>query len=122
MLFQVAVEISLLAEAALAHGALEGPLLVMNVPHVALEVAGYAEAALAVLALVGLFAGVSTKVTRQVGRPGEVLAAKLARVAVFDFTSERGRLIRDQTRVWHGLDTNGRMAVERWSGHNVEAA
>jgi len=67
MLPQVAVQIGLLAEAALAEVALVGLLLVVNVADVALQVGGDGEGALAELALVGLLPGVRAQVPRQIG-------------------------------------------------------
>ena len=67
MLFEVPIEVGLLTEAPLAEGTLEGSFFVVDVPHVALQVAGYAEGTFTVLALVRLFAGVSAQVPRQVG-------------------------------------------------------
>ena len=52
----------------------------MDVADVALEVGRDAELSLAVLALVRLFAGVRAKVTRQIGRAREHLAAVAASV------------------------------------------
>lgn len=49
MLLQVPVQVGLLPEAAVAQVALEGLLLVVDVPHVPLEVGGDAEGAVAVL-------------------------------------------------------------------------
>jgi len=80
VLFEVAVEVGLLAEAAVAEATLEGALLVVDVAHVALQIGRDAEAALAVAARVGLLAGVRAQVARQVGRAGKVLAAIVARV------------------------------------------
>jgi hypothetical protein len=78
VLTQVAVQIGLLAEAALAEVALVGFLLVVDVAHVALQIGGDGEGTLAELALVGLLPGVGAQVTRQVGGPREGLAAILA--------------------------------------------
>ncbi len=83
VLLQMTIEVGLLAEATLAEGALVRLLLVVNVPHVTLEVRRDAEAPLAVLALVGLLASVGPQVASQVGRPREHLAAKLASVPFF---------------------------------------
>ena len=79
---QVSVQVGLLPETPLTERALERFLLVVDVPHVALQVAGDAEAPLAVFTLVGLLAGVRPQVPRQVGGSGEHLAAELARVSV----------------------------------------
>lgn len=82
VLLQVSVQIGLLAETPFAQRALERFLLVMNIPHVTLQVARDAEAPLAVLTLVRLLARVSPQVPRQIGRPGEHFTAELARVSV----------------------------------------
>ena len=79
---QVSVQVGLLSETPLAERALERFFLVVDVPHVALQVAGDAEAPLAVFTLVGLLAGVRPQVPRQVGGSGEHLAAEFARVSV----------------------------------------
>jgi len=50
VLFEVAVEVRLLSEAALAQSAAERTLAVVDVPHVTLQVRRYAEAPPAVLA------------------------------------------------------------------------
>lgn len=55
---EVPVEVGLLAEAPVTDVALEGLLLVVDVAHVALQVAGDGEGPLAVLALVRLLTGV----------------------------------------------------------------
>lgn len=54
MLFQVPVQVGLLAEAPVAERTLEGLLLVVNVPDMSLQVGGDGEGALAVLTLVRL--------------------------------------------------------------------
>lgn len=82
VLLQVSVQIGLLPETPFAQGAFERFLLVVNIPHVALQVARDAEAPLAVLALVRLLAGVGAQVSGQVCGSGEHLAAKLARVPI----------------------------------------
>lgn len=82
VLLQVSVQIGLLPETPFAQGAFERFLLVVNIPHVALQIARDAEAPLAVLALVRLLARVSPQVPRQIGRSGEHFTAELARVSV----------------------------------------
>lgn len=67
VLAQVSVEVRLLTEAAVAEGAAEGPLALVDVAHVALQVRRDGERTLAVLATVRLLAGVRAQVTRQVG-------------------------------------------------------
>lgn len=64
MLLEMSIEIRLLAEASLAQGALEGSLLVVDVPDVTLQIAGYTERSFAVFTLVGLFTGVGAQVSR----------------------------------------------------------
>lgn len=83
VLLEVPIEVRLLTETAFAEGALEGAFLVVDVSHVALQVARYAEGTLAVFALVGLFAGMCPQVTREVRGTGEYFATELARVAIF---------------------------------------
>ena len=82
VLLEVAVQVGLLAEAALAQRTPEGLLFVVNIADVALQVGGDGEGALAVLALVGLLPRVGAQVAGQVGRAREHLAAELAGVAV----------------------------------------
>ena len=84
MLLKVAVQVGLLAEAAVAQRTFEGFLLVVDVAHVALQVGRDGEGTLAVFALVGLFPGVRAQVARQVGRAGEDLAAEFAGVALLE--------------------------------------
>ena len=87
MLLEVAVQVGLLAEGAVAERAPEGLLLVVDVAHVALQVGRDAERPLAVLALVRLLARVRAQVAREIGRAREDLAAELARVALLELVA-----------------------------------
>lgn len=80
------IQIGLLTKASVTQRTLEWFFLVVNIPHVTLQIAGNAETPLAILALVGLLSGVGPQVTGQVGRAWEYLSAELARVSlsVFD--------------------------------------
>ena len=82
VLLEVAVEVGLLAEAAVAQRAAERALAVVDVADVALEVGRDAKAAPAVLAPVGLFSGMCAQVAGQVSRARKRLAAVTARVPV----------------------------------------
>ena len=62
VLLQVSVQVCLLSETTIAQATLEGALLVMDVAHVALQVGRYTERAIAVTALVGLFARMGAQV------------------------------------------------------------
>ena len=76
MFANVAVEVGLLAEAAVAEGTFEGAFLVVDVAHVTLEIGGYGEGPLAVLAAVWLLARVRAQVASQVGRARKHLKKK----------------------------------------------
>ena len=76
------IQVRLLAKTALAEGTLERLLLIVDVAHVTLQVTRDAEAALAVLAFVGLFTRVGPQVPRKISGPGEYLTAEFARVTV----------------------------------------
>ena len=67
VLLEVPVQVGLLPEAAVAERALEGLLLVVDVPHVPLEVGRDGEGPLAVLALVRLLPGVRPQVAGEIG-------------------------------------------------------
>ena len=58
------------------------PFFVMDVPHMPLEVAGNAEGSIAFFAFVRLFSGVSSQVSRQVGRSRKMFAAVFARIPI----------------------------------------
>ena len=60
MLLQVPIQVGLLPETAVAQWTLERLLFVVDIPHMALQVGGDGEAALAVFALVGLLARVGS--------------------------------------------------------------
>lgn len=68
-----------------------------------LEVARYAEGSLAVFALVGLFAGVGSKMSREIGRPWEDLSAKFTGVAVLHLPVGVIMMMGNHS-VWIGID------------------
>lgn len=76
------VQIGLLAETAITKATLERALLVMDVPHVPLQVRRDAEGPVAIEARVRLLARVRPQVTGEVGRTGENLATELAAIAL----------------------------------------
>lgn len=86
MLLQVPVQVGLLAEATITKLALEGLLLVVDVPDVTLKVGGDAERPLAVLTLVRLLSSVGAQMPRQICRSRENFAAELASVTFFGFS------------------------------------
>ena len=62
---EVPVQVGLLSEAPVAVGAPVGLLLVVNVPHVALQVGRDGEGTLAAVAFVRLFTGVGSVITEK---------------------------------------------------------
>lgn len=82
VLLHVPIEIRLLAEGPVAELTPEGALLVVDVPHVALQVRRDAERPVAVLARIRLLPGVGPQMARQIGRSGKHFAAELARIPV----------------------------------------
>lgn len=98
MFLEVTIKVCLLPEATLAECTLEGTLLVVNVPHMTLEIAGYAEGTFAVLALVRLLAGVRPKMAGKVCGSREHFATELARVSVLVLGARR-KVVVDAVRV-----------------------
>lgn len=99
MFLEVTIKVCLLPEATLAECTLEGTLLVVNVPHMTLEIAGYAEGTFAVLALVRLLAGVRPKMAGKVCGSREHFATELARVSVLVLGGTRRKVVVDAVRV-----------------------
>ena len=88
MFLKVSVEVGLLSKTAVTERAPEGLFLVVDVPHVTLEIGGDGETSLAIFTFVGLFSGVRAQVSSEIGGAGKHLPTKLARVLVL------GRLVR----------------------------
>ena len=63
---EVPVQVGLLSEAPVAEGAPVGLLLVVNVPHMALQVGRDGEGTLAAVAFVRLFTGVGSVITEKI--------------------------------------------------------
>lgn len=82
MFLQMSVQIGLLPETAVAQRTPERFLLVVNIANVPLQIRRDGEGAIAVFALVRLFARVSPQMAGQVSRTREDLAAEFARIAV----------------------------------------
>lgn len=82
MLLEVAIQVGLLAEAAVTEWTAERTFSVVDVPDVTLKVGRDAETSTTVLAAVRLFTRVGTQMTGEVGRAWERLAAISARVPV----------------------------------------
>ena len=66
VLVQMAIEIGLLTEAAIAHGTAKRFLLVVDVADVTLQIARDAKGALAIFALIRLLARMCSQVTREI--------------------------------------------------------
>jgi len=97
VLLEVPVQIRLLAKASLAYLTLEGSLLVVDIPHMALQIRGYAKGTFAVFAFVGLLARVRSQMPRQVRRSRKDFSAKLAGVAILVALRQ----------VWRGIAPGG---------------
>lgn len=78
----MSVQIGLLPETAVAQRTPERFLLVVNIANVPLQIRRDGEGAIAVFALVRLFARVRPQMAGQVSRTREDLAAEFARIAV----------------------------------------
>lgn len=87
VLLEMAVEICLLTETAVAQRAFERLLLVVNVAYVALQIGRNAERSFAVPALIRLFTRMSPQVTGKISRAWKHFPAELARVAILQFPS-----------------------------------
>ena len=91
VLFDMSVEVGLLAKAALAQRALERLLLVVNIADVPLQIGRDGEGSLAVFTLVGLLPGMGAEVPSQVGRPREHLPTKFTRIPILRFSVAGGQ-------------------------------
>jgi len=83
----MSIEIRLLAKGSVAQFAAKGTLLVVDIPHVALQVRGNTKGPIAVFAGIRLLAGVGPQMPCQIGRSGEHLAAELATVTILRLQS-----------------------------------